>query len=100
VAKFHNVGTVGRKASSGASKKRTSEIVADVAARIEQCPKKPPRRLALIYGTCHKILKQDLNLHSYKTTVVQNLLPRDFPTRIRYLSVVFESSKFLILNYF
>jgi hypothetical protein len=46
VAKFHNVGTVGRKAGSGASKKRTSEIVADVAARMKQCPKKPPRRLA------------------------------------------------------
>jgi hypothetical protein len=35
---------------------------------------KPPRRLAqemdLSNGTRHKILKQDLNLHSYKITVV------------------------------
>jgi hypothetical protein len=74
-------------------KKRTPEIVADVAARLvaarmEQSPKKPPRRLAqemaLSYGTSHKILKQELNLYSYKITVVQELLPRDFPTRIRY----------------
>jgi hypothetical protein len=46
MAKFRNVGTVGRKAGSGAPKKRTPEIVADVAARMEQSPKKPPRRLA------------------------------------------------------
>jgi hypothetical protein len=50
--------------------------------------KKPLRRLAqemdLSYGTCHKILKQDLNLHPYKITVVQELLPRDFPAGIRY----------------
>jgi hypothetical protein len=36
--------------------------------------KKPPRKLAqemdLSNGTRHKILKQDLNLHSYKITVV------------------------------
>jgi hypothetical protein len=36
--------------------------------------KKPPRRLAqemdLSNGTRHKILKQDLNFHSYKITVV------------------------------
>jgi hypothetical protein len=38
----------------------------------------------LSYGTCHKILKQDLNLHPYKITVVHELLPRDFPARIRY----------------
>jgi hypothetical protein len=64
VANFRIVGTVGRKAGSGAPKKRTPEIVADVAARMEQSPKKPLRRLAqkmdLSYGTCHKILKQDL----------------------------------------
>jgi hypothetical protein len=46
VAKFRNVGTVGRKAGSGAPKKRTPEIVADVAVRMEQSLKKPPRRLA------------------------------------------------------
>jgi hypothetical protein len=83
--KFRIVGTVGRKAGSGAPKKRTPEIVADVAARMEQSSKKPLRRLAqemdLSYGTCHKILKQDLNL---QITVVHELLPRDFPARIRY----------------
>jgi hypothetical protein len=87
VAKFRNVGTVGRKAGSGAPNKRIPEIVSDVSARIKQPPKKPPRKLAqeidLSNGTCHKILKQDLNLHSYKITVVQELLARDFPTRIR-----------------
>jgi hypothetical protein len=64
------------------------EIVSDVSARIKQSPKKPPRKLAqeidLSNGTCHKILKQDLNLHSYKITVVQELLARDFATQIRY----------------
>jgi hypothetical protein len=35
MAKFRNVGTFGRKAGSGAPKKRTPEIVADVAARME-----------------------------------------------------------------
>jgi hypothetical protein len=88
VANFRIVGTVGRKAGSGAPKKRTPEIVADVAARMEQSPKKPLRRLAqkmdLSYGTCHKILKQDFNLHPYKITIVHELLPRDFPARIRY----------------
>jgi hypothetical protein len=58
--------------------------VADVAARMEQSPKKPLRRLAqemdLSYGTCYKMLKRDLNLHPYKITVVQELLPRHFPT--------------------
>jgi hypothetical protein len=82
------VGTLGRKTGSGAPKKRIPEIVADVSARMKQSSKKPPRRLAqemdLSNGICHKILKQDLNLHSYKITVVQELLPRDFPTRIRY----------------
>jgi hypothetical protein len=39
VAKFRNVGTVGRQAGSGTPKKRTPEIVADVAARKEQSPK-------------------------------------------------------------
>jgi hypothetical protein len=73
VVKFPDVGTVG----SGAPKKRSPEIVADIAARMEQSPKKPlPRDGPLIW----KILKQDLNLHSYKITVVQQLLPRDFPT--------------------
>jgi hypothetical protein len=42
-----------------------------------------------VYGTCHKIIKHNLNLHSYKIIVVQELLPRDFPTRISG----FESSK-------
>jgi hypothetical protein len=46
VAKFRNVGTVGRKAGSGAPKKSTPEIVADVAVRMEQSLKKLPRRLA------------------------------------------------------
>jgi hypothetical protein len=63
VAKFRIVGTVDQKAGSGAPKKRTPEIVADVAARMEQSPKRPLRRLAqemdLSYGTWHKILKQD-----------------------------------------
>jgi hypothetical protein len=81
VAKLRSVGTVGRKTGSGAPKKRT-EIVANVAARMEQSPKKPLRRLDqemdLSYATCHKILKHDLNLHPYKITVVQELLPRDF----------------------
>jgi hypothetical protein len=74
VARFRNVGTVGQKASSGAPKKRIPEIVADVSARMKQSPKKPPRRLAeemdLSNRTRHKILKQDLNFHSYKITVV------------------------------
>jgi hypothetical protein len=75
VGKFRNVGTLGRKAGSGAPKKRIPEIVADVSARMKQFPKKkPPRRLAqemdLSNETRHKILKQDLNLHSYKITVV------------------------------
>jgi hypothetical protein len=39
VAKFRNVGTVGRQAGSGTPKKKTPEIVADVAARKEQSPK-------------------------------------------------------------
>jgi hypothetical protein len=74
VAKFRNFGTVGQKAGSRAPKKRIPEIVADVSARMKQSSKKPPRRLAqemdLSNGTRHKILKQDLNLHSYKITVV------------------------------
>jgi hypothetical protein len=41
---------------------------------LEQSPKKPLRRLGqemdLSYGSCHKILKQDLNIHSYKITVI------------------------------
>jgi hypothetical protein len=82
VAKFRNVGTVGRKVGSGAPKKRTPEIVPDIAARMEQSPKKPLRRLAqemnFSCGICHKILKQDLNLHFYKITDIQEVLPRDF----------------------
>jgi hypothetical protein len=42
--KYRSVGTVGRKAGCGAPKKRTPQIVADVAARMEQSPKKSPRR--------------------------------------------------------
>jgi hypothetical protein len=81
VAKFRN-GTVGLKTGNGAPKKRTPEIMADVPARMEQSPKKPLRRLApemdLSHGTCQKILKQDLNLHSYKIVVVQELLLGDY----------------------
>lgn len=88
VAKFRNVGTVGRKAGSGAPKKRTPEIVADVAERMEQSPRKSIRRLAqeinLSYGTCQKILKENLNLYSYRINVVQELFQRDFPARIEY----------------
>jgi hypothetical protein len=48
--------------------------------------------------TENQILMACLDAHLYEIeyTVVQDLLPRDFPTRIRYLSVVFESSNFLI----
>jgi hypothetical protein len=90
---FVMLGLLVEKPLAERSRKRTPEIVADVAARpvaarMEQSPKKKPRRLAeemdLSYGTCQKILKQDLNFHSYKITVVQELLPRHFPTRIRY----------------
>jgi hypothetical protein len=75
VTKFRNVGTVGQKAGSGAPKKRIPEIVADVSVRMKQSPKKKPHRrlsqeMDLSNGTRHKILKQDLNLHSYKITVV------------------------------
>jgi hypothetical protein len=44
VVKYRCVGTVDRKAGCGAPKKRTPQIVADVAARMEQSPKKSPRR--------------------------------------------------------
>jgi hypothetical protein len=102
VGKFRNVGTLGRKTGSGAPKKRIPEIVADVSARMKQSSKNPPRRLAqemdLSNGICHKILKQDLNLHSYKITVVQELLPRDFPTRIRYCQWFLNQIKILICN--
>ncbi|RZC38174.1 hypothetical protein BDFB_015132, partial [Asbolus verrucosus] len=50
--------------------------------------KKSLRRLAqeteLSYGTCQKILKNDLHFHSYKITVVQELFPRDFGIRLEY----------------
>jgi hypothetical protein len=38
MATFYNVGIVGRKAGNGAPKKRTPEIVADSAARMEESP--------------------------------------------------------------
>jgi transposase len=88
VEKFRNIGTVGRKAGSGAPKKRTPEVVADVAARMQQSPTKSLRRLAqeteLSYGTCQKILKKDLDLRPYKIMAVQELLPRDFGIRVEY----------------
>lgn len=88
VTKFRNVGTVSRKPGSGAPKKRTPEMIADVAARIQRSPKKSVRRLSqetdFSYGTCHKILKKDLHLYPYKITVVQELLPPDPVTRREY----------------
>jgi hypothetical protein len=38
MATFYNVEIVGRKAGNGAPKKRTPEIVADSAARMEESP--------------------------------------------------------------
>jgi hypothetical protein len=100
VAKFRNVGTVGQKAGSGAPKKRIPEIVADVSARMKQSPKKPSRRLAqemdLSNGTRHKILKQNLNLHSYKNYRRLRAAPTRFSYANKIQSVVFESFKFLI----
>jgi hypothetical protein len=57
VAKFRSVG---RKADSGAPKKRTPETVADVAARMEQSPKKTSPQVSPKDGPLIRNLSQNI----------------------------------------
>lgn len=85
---FRETGCVTHKKGAGRPRVRTEEVVNDVRQRMEEEPAKPLKRLSqeigLSYGTCHKILKKDLNMHPYKMQAHQALLPADHPRRLAY----------------
>lgn len=89
LANFREIGSVGRKPGSGRRPtKRIPENINAVQQIIEGAPKISVRRVAqetnLSVGTCHCILKRNLQLHSYKIHVYQELLPIDFERRTQF----------------
>jgi hypothetical protein len=87
VPNFRESGSIIKK-KSGRPFVRIPEVVQNVRQIVEQHPSTSIRRLRqqvnLSYGTCHKILKKDINLFPYKIRVLQEIKPPDYPKRMDY----------------
>lgn len=88
VAVFRETGSLGRKAGSGRPSKRTPQVVEEVEGIIDNDQHvsipRISQQVGLSVGTCHKILRKDLQLYPYRVTTVQELLPADLPRRMQY----------------
>ncbi|KAI4459198.1 transposable element tc3 transposase-like protein [Holotrichia oblita] len=82
IDKFQETGAVTRKPGGGAPKKRTAACIEDIRQRMDNSPKKSIPKLSqqvqLSVGTCHTILKKDLELYPYKIQAVHELTQLDF----------------------
>jgi hypothetical protein len=87
VNRFLTTGTVSKGKSSGRPPV-SDEIVEDLRERVEETPQISVARLSQQSGvprsTCHKIIKNRLQLHPYKISVIQELQPADYQSRVEY----------------
>lgn len=88
VHRFETNNCICKGKSTGRPTVLTQDVVADIQERMDQSPKKSVAQLSqqtgLSVGTCHKALRKNLNMYSYKVTVVQKLYPHDYQQRVRY----------------
>lgn len=87
IHRFTNTGNVSK--GKGAGKPPISqEVIDNIADRVNQSPTKSLRKLStqanVPLSTCHKILRAKLHMHPYKLSVCQQLLERDFGSRLDY----------------
>ena len=88
VVKWHETGSVDNRKKNRQNSVRTKENVAMVQGIMEENPNTSMRRLSALTGIssmpCVRILKEDLHLHCYRYTRVQELKPEDFQQRIDF----------------
>jgi hypothetical protein len=86
--KFQNTGSVLTTYKGSQKSVRTPENIERVRQAIDQSPQRSTRRhsqsLNLSTRTVRRILHNDLQLFPYKVQIVQQLLPNDFGTRIKF----------------
>jgi hypothetical protein len=91
VDKFRETGSVNRKPGSRAPRKRAADSITDIQRRMENSPKKAIVKLTqevqLSVGTCHTILKKDLQLCAYKIQAVHKVRPFEFGRRTAYFQL-------------
>lgn len=82
---FRETGGVDRRHGSGRPTVRTEVNIDAVRAVKEERPQTSVRHMQqevdLSYGTCRRILKNDLKLHPYRLQVTHEILPLDRPQR-------------------
>lgn len=85
---FRETGNVDRKEGSGRPTIRTEEVVENVQQLMHDEPTKSLRHLSqetgLSYGTCQRILKNNIKLFPYKMQAFHELLPLDHNRRVHY----------------
>ncbi|GJQ72895.1 hypothetical protein Trydic_g1542 [Trypoxylus dichotomus] len=73
---------------SGRRRARNEDVIDQVSQRIQEELTLSLRRLAqetnLSYGTCHNIVKYDLNMFPYKIQMYPELLPPGYLKRVSY----------------
>lgn len=88
ISRFMDSGSVCKGKSPGRPKITTPEVVANVQEHMLRSPQKSIRQLSqqvgVSYSSCRRVLKEELHMHPYKVSVVQELHPRDFIARVQY----------------
>ncbi|RZC31790.1 HTH 29 domain containing protein, partial [Asbolus verrucosus] len=85
ISLFDETGSIDHRPRSGRPTVRNEENINNIQAVVENNPSKSIRKLSqqmeLSYGTCQRILKQDIGLRAYKIQASHKIFPVDFEPR-------------------
>lgn len=93
VGNFSAVGSTYRNKNKSRNKSvMTTEAAAAIDAVVKENPRISVRRLSAVTGikksTAHKILRTDLRLYPYKIQMVHGLQPKDYQSRLNFVTEV------------
>jgi hypothetical protein len=78
---FRETGSLFRRKTTGRPLKRTAAVIETAREIMQNASHTSIRQLSqqtdFCVGTCHKLLRKDVQVYPYHVTVVQELLPGD-----------------------